>query len=408
MNLFPLYIDPGTGSALFSILLGVAAALYFLGRALIIKLKVTFSGSKKAASNVYPYVIYCEGRQYWNVFKHTVEAFERNKTELRYLTSSADDPVFDSQWTYVKPEFIGEGNKSFAYLNFLSAEFVLMTTPGLDVYQLKRSKSVKHYSHIMHALTDAVTYRLFGLDYFDSILLTGDFQKEDIRCLEKMRGLPEKRLVTVGCSYMDVYAEKMKTIPAETEHPFTVLVSPSWGASSLLSLYGEKLLDPLAASGFRVIIRPHPQSKKSESAILERLETRYKGNNIIWDYDRENIFSLAKADIMISDFSGIIFDYICLCDKPVLYVNHDFDIRPYDADDLDHELWQFKTVKEAGIELKEKDFPQIVSIIKNAHDSESLSFARKKAGETAWQCRGEAGKRIFEFMTDTVNGENKC
>jgi CDP-glycerol glycerophosphotransferase (TagB/SpsB family) len=101
---------------------------------------------------------------------------------------------------------------------------------------------------------------------------------------------------------------------------------------------------------------------------------------------------------MISDFSGIIFDYMFLCDRPVLYVNQNFDSRPYDADDLDHELWQFKIIKEAGIELKEEDFPQITEIIKKAGDSESLSSSRKTARETAWQYPGEAGKRIVDFM----------
>jgi hypothetical protein len=107
---------------------------------------------------------------------------------------------------------------------------------------------------------------------------------------------------------------------------------------------------------------------------------------------------------MISDFSGIIFDYMFLRDKPVLYVSHDLDLRPYDADDIDHELWQFKTIKEAGIELRENDFLRITEIIKNAGDSESLKTARKKARETAWQYQGEAGKRAFEFMAEVVNG----
>ena len=35
-----LYIDPGTGSMLFSVLIGAAATLFFLARALILKLKV--------------------------------------------------------------------------------------------------------------------------------------------------------------------------------------------------------------------------------------------------------------------------------------------------------------------------------------------------------------------------------
>jgi len=407
MNLYLLYIDPGTGSALFSILIGAAATVYFLGRALILKLKVFFSGGKAAstASDEYPYVIYNEGKQYWNVFKPILEKFENRKVALLYLTSAQDDPVFDTSWNFVKAEYIGEGNRAFARLNMLRAGICLMTTPGLDVYQLKRSKMVKHYSHILHAPVDATIYRLFSFDYFDSVLLTGDYQAEDIRILERQRNIREKKLITVGCSYLDIYADKIKNIPTEENHPFTVLVSPSWGQSALLTRYGEKLLDPLSASGWRVIIRPHPQSKKSEAAMLDRLQARYKdNNNIEWDYERENIYSLKKADIMISDFSGIIFDYMFLCDKPVLYVNQDFDLRPYDADDLDHELWQFKTLKEAGIELKENDFPRITEIIKSAGDSETLSNARKKAKEIAWQYPGEAGKRTFDFMKEIIIG----
>ncbi|MCL1954425.1 MAG: CDP-glycerol glycerophosphotransferase family protein [Spirochaetes bacterium] len=406
IHFYPLYIDPGTGSAMFSILIGAAATIYFLGRALIIKLKVFFSGGK--ASNTvsadHSFVIYNEGKQYWNVFKPVLEEFENRKVALLYFTSAKDDPVFDTSWSFIKPEYIGEGNRAFARLNMLRAKICLMTTPGLDVYQLKRSKMVRHYAHVLHEVGDAM-YRLFGIDYFDSILLTGDYQAEDIRTLERKRGLPEKILLTVGCSYLDVYAEKIKNLPPEENHSFTVLVSPSWGASALLTRYGEKLLDPLSESGWRVIIRPHPQSKKSETAMLERLQTRYKNlNNIEWDFERENIISLSKADIMISDFSGIIFDYMFLRDKPVLYVNHDFDLRPYDADDIDHELWKFKTVKETGIELREEDFPRITEIIKNAGDSESLKNARKKARETAWQYPGEAGKRVFDFMMKIVNG----
>jgi len=406
MNLYILYIDPGTGSALFSILIGAVATIYFLLRALILKLKFGFFGKKNLSKDgfIMKYVIYCEGKQYWNVFKSTVEEFEKNKTELKYLTSSSDDPVFETSWEYIKPEYIGEGNKSFAYLNFLSAEIVLMTTPGLHVYQLKRSKTVKHYSHVLHSPADTTTYRLFSLDYFDSILLTGDYQTEDIRFLEKSRNLPEKKLITVGCSYLDVYNQKIINIPPENDHQFTVLVSPSWGQSALLSRYGEKLLDPLSNSGWRIIIRPHPQSKKSEKEMLEKLESRYKENsNIIWDYERENIYSLKKADIMISDFSGIIYDYMFLCDKPVLYVKHDFDSRPYDADDIDHELWQFKVLKEAGIELKEDDFSNIIDIIKNASDNEMLKNARNEAKKTAWQYQGEAGKNIYNFLTGELN-----
>jgi hypothetical protein len=394
---------------LFSILIGAAATLYFLARALIIKAKTVFSGGRAAVGtgSPHPYVIYSEGKQYWDVFMPILDEFERRGINLLYLTSQEDDPVFSHEYQFIKGEFIGEGNRAFARLNLIAAAVVLMTTPGLDVYQLKRSKNVRHYSHILHAPSDATMYRMFGIDYFDSVLLTGEYQAKDIRALEKLRGLPEKQLITAGCTYLDVYAEKAKQIPKEAGHPFTVLVSPSWGPSALLGKYGSRLLDPLVKTGWRIIVRPHPQSRKSEAQMLDALAEKYKSAaNLLWDYERENIYSLAKADIMISDFSGIIFDYIFLFDKPVMYVRQGIDLRPYDADDLGEnagdELWQFRTLREIGIELKEELFDSIADVIKDASGSVELKSAREEAKNTAWQFRGEAGKRAADFMVSLV------
>lgn len=404
----PLYIDPGTGSMLFSILIGAAATVFFLFRALLLKIKFILSGKKDGSAQVdssyKPYVIYNEGNQYWNTFKPVVEEFEARKIPLEYLTSSKNDPVFDQKYNYVKAEFIGEGNSAFAKLNMLSAGVVLMTTPGLQVYQLKRSKNVKHYSHVLHMPNDATTYRLFGLDFFDSVLLTGDYQATDLRYLEEKRGINKKELVTVGCPYLDVYKQNISEIPAEENHPFTVLVSPSWGDVGLLKKYGEKLLDPLSKTGWRIIVRPHPQSKKSEREMLERLTARYKDNpNIVWDYERQNIFSLKKSDIMISDFSGIIFDYTFLCDKPVMYVNAGMDLRPYDAYDLDgKELWQYSVLRKFGTELKEEQFANIKEVIQSVSDSKELEEARHAAKAEAWMHEGEAGKNIVDFMISKV------
>ena len=412
MNNFLLYIDPGTGSMLFSILIGAAATLFFVAKAAWIKLKILLSGKKDGSGIVdasyKTYVIYNEGNQYWNVFKPVADEFEKRKIPLMYYTSSKTDPIFDQKYEFVTSEYIGEGNTAFAKLNMLSAGFVLMTTPGLQVYQLKRSKNVKHYSHVLHMPNDATTYRLFGLDYFDSVLLTGDYQKDDIRTLEKNRGINSKDLVTVGCSYLDVLSEKINSIPAEENHVFTVLVSPSWGEVGVLKRFGEKLLDPLAATGWKIIVRPHPQSKKSEADMLKRLEERYKDYaNVEWDYNRDNIYSMKKADIMISDFSGIVFDYTFLCNKPVMYVNTDMDLRPYDAYDLNKQLWQFSVLEKMGIKLEEKDFANIKEVIQNASDSPELAEQRKIAKETAWMNIGKAGEKIADYMISTVEKQSK-
>lgn len=401
-----LYIDPGTGSMLFTILIGATATLFFLLKAAILKLKVFVSGKKSGAhkdASYKPYVIYSEGAQYWNTFKPIADEAERREMDLTFYTSSKEDPAFQQGYEHVKVEYIGEGNAAFARLNMLTAGIVLMTTPGLDVYQLKRSRGVKYYAHILHMPNDATSYRLFGLDFFDAVLLTGDYQKDDIRLLERQRSIAQKDLVTVGCTYLDVLKDKISSIKDEDDHPFTVLVSPSWGDIGVLKRYGEKLLDPLAATGWRIIVRPHPQSKKSEADMLSRLEARYKDNkNVVWDYERDNIASLKKADIMISDFSGIVFDYTFLCNKPVMYAANDMDLRPYDAYDTGHEMWQFKTLSKMGIKLDDKDFANIKTAIENASDSPALDAARAEAKRTAWMHEGEAGVRTVDFMEETL------
>ena len=400
--MYLLYIDPGTGSMLISVLLGAVATIYFFLRALIIRVKASFSSSKHKYSidNAFPYVIYGENPRYWNLFKPVVDEFEKRQIPLLYLAPDEKDPVFGNSYTHITPKAIGEGSKAYGYLRFASADFMLMTTPGLDVYQqLKKSKYVKHYSFLHHSVTDACTYRLFNLDHFDSLLLNADYQKYYLRKLEQIRGQNPKELVTVGCTYLDIYASMLNELENEKEHPFTVLLSPSWGPSGLLALYGNELIGELSKTGWRIIVRPHPQSKISEKDMLDKLQSKYSGSeNILWDYERDNIHSLSRADIMISDFSGIVFDYILLFNRPVIYNSQKFDMRMYDAIQLEDEVWGFKTLRKAGVEIKEEMFGNIKDVINSVVNDSSRSALLSDVKNEAWMYPGEAGKRIADFM----------
>ena len=119
------YIDPGTGSMLLSLFIGIAAATVFGIRALIIKLQFIFSGGKansKLDSKNIPYVIYSDHKRYWNVFKPICDEFEKRKINLVFYTSSPDDPALSEKYNYVSCSYIGEGNKAFVKLNMLHAD----------------------------------------------------------------------------------------------------------------------------------------------------------------------------------------------------------------------------------------------------------------------------------------------
>ena len=395
-----LYIDPGTGSMLFTILLGVISSLFFVFRKFILGLKFTFSSGKKKSESgkAHEYLIFSDSKRYWNVFKPICDEFEKRQIHLDYWTASPDDPALSVPYKYVKTEFIGEGNRAFARLNTLSADIVLSTTPGLDVYQWKRSKSVKYYVHIFHAVDEALGYRMFGMDYYDAILLTGAFQGDNIRKLEELRNLPQKELKVTGSTYMDALLEKKENTP-EPAHEKTVLLAPSWGESAILSRFGRKLISALLSTDYKVIIRPHPQSSISEKEMLEELMTAFPNSDkLTWSFDNNNFDALNTSDVMITDFSGIIFDYSLVFGKPILYADTSFDKAPYDAAWVDDNLWRFEVLPSLGKKLDEKDFPSIGKLLDDLIGNSEFSEGRKKVSDTAWQCKRESASLTADYL----------
>lgn len=404
ISFMPLYIDPGTGSMLFSLFIGIAATATFAFRALFIKLKFILSGGKaekKASETSIPYVIFSDHKRYWNVFKPICDEFENRKIELVYFTASKDDPVFEEKYNYVKAEFLGEKNKPYIRLNMLNADIVLSTTPGLDVLQWKRSKGVKWYVHVPHAADEMAGYRMFALDHYDAVLATGKNQIDLVNEIEKLRpNIKVKEKTIVGYPVFDSMQkrlEKIRNSEKTNNEKKTILLAPSWGSSGILSLYGEKLLQELINTNYEIIIRPHPQSVISEQNILKPLQEKF--SNINWNYENDNFDVLNKADLLITDFSGIIFDYAIIFDKPLIYTEPSgFDTKQYDADWLAEPRWSFKVLPEIGLKLEEENFSKIKEIIKNALNNKALKKGRDEVRNQAWGNRGKAAYLIANYL----------
>ena len=400
------YIDPGTGSLLFSALFGIIGTLFFLSKALLIKLK-TFSFAdkinKKENISKAKIIIYGEDKRYYNVFKPIIEELINLEIPTIYYSSSYDDKIFEIKSDFLKSEFIGTGNKAYAKLNFIEADICLMTTPNLDVFQLKRSKGVKKYVHITHSSAETSTYCLYSLDFFDAVFLNGEHQIRDIRELENKRNIIIKDLYVVGNPYLDELSKMKETITKENNNKKTILIAPSWGMNCLFRRFGEKLLDNIVNSDYNIIIRPHPQSLISDKDIIDKFQNRYKyKNNVEWDFNRVNIYSLSKADIMISDFSGVIFDYAFLFEKPVIIPSFTFDKRGTDAIEIDEEVWTFETIPKISFKLDENNFSNISQIIEDSINNETLKNNILKAKEEAYMYEGQASKRAAQFLKDML------
>lgn len=400
-----LYIDPGTGSMLFSLAIAIATALVFTTRKLVNSMKFILSAGKvsKISDDKIPYVIYSDHKRYLNIFKPICDEFEKRQIELVYYTQSKDDPIFDIAYDHIHPEFIGEGNKGIAKMNFLKAKKVLSTTPGLDVLQWKRSRGVDKYIHIPHMINSLGGYRMFGIDHYDSIITSSENNNADVRELEQVRNLPAKELIMAGCPYFDEEAKKLK----EKEpylgvdlNKITVLLAPSWGPSSLLVKYGEELVSALVNTGFHIIIRPHPESYRREPEILNALKEKYKNaDNIEWNADNNNLDVMNRADILVSDFSGIVFDFALLLERPVIMSDDGFDTIIYDYDWMKYETWHYKELNDIGSWFKVEDIPRIKDIILELLTNDEKKEARKAVKDKLWTHQGEGAKCVVDYMT---------
>ena len=240
-----LYIDPGTGGMLFTVLFGIFGVAIFSFRALIIKIKYSASGDKNAKLNQkkIPIAIFAEDKRYWNTFETVLDEFEKRKQKVVYMTCSKDDPVFNKKYEYITGEFIGEGNKAYSRLNLLNASVVLSSTPSLGVFQWKRSKNVDCYIHIPHMASDIILYRMFSVDRFDAIILPGKYQEKPLRQLEEIHGIKPRDMELCGIPYMDVMKKRLDAAGEVPAHERTVLLAPTWGENGILTKYGERLID---------------------------------------------------------------------------------------------------------------------------------------------------------------------
>jgi CDP-glycerol glycerophosphotransferase (TagB/SpsB family) len=362
------YLDPGTGSMLLSSVVALIATALYSAKSFFYNI-VSFTNkifNKQTQRSKFNIVLYNEGNQYFSIFSPVLKEMIKRDMKFIYLYSNEDDLIIKSI-EGINSHFIGVGNKAFLYLNTLEADMCIMTTPGLDILQIKRSAGVRHYMHLHHSVSGTAGYKVFSTDCFDSVLVPNELDKKLIEGIEIERNIEKKKIEIVGTPYLDYYSQQMKnmSIKKDNNTSINILISPTWGKHGLLSKIGVKLLDSLLQyESFNLIIRPHPQSVLYEKEMIKDLQNRFnKHKNIKWDYENNFLPSMSKADIMISDFSGIILDFIFLFDKQVITMPSEFDYDGKDYISKDINLWHTDFFLKYTKTINENDIANLKNLI---------------------------------------------
>lgn len=134
--------------------------------------------------------------------------------------------------------------------------------------------------------------------------------------------------------------------------------------------------------------------------MIEDLIRKYPENDQLeWNRDNDNFNVLRRSDILISDFSGVIFDYALVFGKPVIYADTSYDKSPYDAWWLEEELWTFKVLPKIGKKLND-DLDDFKAVIDSVLNDQSCRDAIAAVREETWAYRGEAAVRITDYLIE--------
>ena len=363
-----LYLDPGTGSLLLYAIVGITTTVLFALRGFWYSLRSKiFLGKKGAVKEMPDLVFQSEGGKYWQVFQPVLKALDKYDIKYGFVTPDKNDPVFTSGLKNVVAVCPGKELMTLSYMNRIKAKIVVSTTPQLDVYMLKRSKHVGKYVHLFHAPADIGMYEMYAFDNYDVMLCTGAYQKEALRSIEKNRHEKAKELLDTGCTYYDYMLEELKKLPQKQDEGLTVLYAPAWGERSSVVKYGTAVIDRLAEAGIRVIFRPHPQMYVSDKETIAAVEEKIKGNSLIeLDRNRTAAASMARSHAMVTDISGVIFDYALLFEKPIFLVNAEYNLGGYDVIDIDGgKVWDVDKSKEITRIIKPEEIQDLASIVKS-------------------------------------------
>ena len=133
--------------------------------------------------------------------------------------------------------------------------------------------------------------------------------------------------------------------------------------------------------------------------MIDSLMQSYpESDRLHWNRDNDNFDVLRKADIMISDFSGVMFDFCLVFDKPLIYTDAEYDDAPYDACWLDEEPWTFRVLPKLGSKLTDENMKDIGALIENCLTDKSFEQGRAEARAEAWAHIGESAPLVADYL----------
>ena len=350
-------------------------------------------------------VFYSEKNGFYKYYRNIIEEIiKRTNIVIHYISSDPLDEVFQMEGDQFKTYYIGE-NRMIVLMMKMETDLMVMTTPDLENFQLKRSYVKKdiEYIYVPHDVNSSnLTFHKNALDHFDTIFTSGFKNKEELKEREEKYNLPSKNLVEWGSSVIDNMTESYMEMSrgGKNEEKKTILIAPSWQKDNILDSCIEEMLDRLVQTDYQVIVRPHPQYVRHFEGRVDSLAEKYKGYGVEFQKDFSSNKTVYMADLLVTDWSSISLEYAFSTLKPVLFINTPMKVVNSDYQELSTVPIDIELRDKVGISLEmDKVGTEVVSAV------DRLLYDRQFSKESMQELKGlylyhpgESGKVGAKYM----------
>ena len=314
-------------------------------------------------------VFYSESNGFYKYYKGVIDyILENTNITIHYITSDYNDSIFDleKENSQIKAYYIGD-RKLITLMMKLDADVVVMTMPDLETYHIKRSYLRKDicYLYYPHGQGSTnLTLRPHATDHYDVVFTTGKHQQDEELIFNKKYKL-NRVIFPFGYPLLDDMIEKYNSGSKKENKKKTILIAPSWQKDNIVDLCLEEILDNLKNENYNIIVRPHPQHVRHKKEYFDKMKSQYENSkNIEIQTDFTKTSTVFDADLVITDWSDIGFEYAFTTKKPVLYIDTPMKIMNPNYQDIDIEPINVWARNKIGKSLKVDELNRINETVK--------------------------------------------
>lgn len=399
------YLDPGTGSYIVQLIIGVSVgASYFV--ATYWKKIVSFVGGlfvtkknavkksevknttlkntgihlkpsllremvdvwryfKKLSKKQKRIVFYSEHKGYYPYYEGLIKKLtEDDKMVIVYISSDKNDPIFELKSNKINALYI---NKLLPFfMAYVDSNIFIMTLTDLNNFHLRRSVNNVHYLYVFHSMVSThMSYRDEAFNHYNSLLCVGPHQVNEIREYEKLKELDNKTLIKAGYYRLERIYNDFKRSHKSGKNK-TILIAPSWGDNNILKVCGKDIVKKLLNQSYRVIVRPHPETVKRDPQLLKEYIKEFASNlNFVLEDSIVTDKSLIESDVLITDSSGVSLEYAFGTERPVLFIDVPPKIKNAKYNELKSEPIELSLREKIGRIVSVKKISRISDDIKH-------------------------------------------